>query len=462
MIHSSLMRLSENRLKSRPSYVGLILLNVLYFLFSILTSGYRQVSAVFPFYPLLMFNVSWILTLMLLGRDTLLLKKDVTKKTGIFVVKLSFFSILCLLAYGLSVYVGFKSIDVVFYKNMLLFLVLGFITIYFIDTFMDSAGKKPGRSNRRVMLLGASENKTQLKSILLSNPGLACQYIPQADFRENQILTREKFTTTIIHSNVQFVFVEDRLLQAHPFSIKECCDMMGVELWVFPSVGSLYKKGSWNSIRKLDVRRVRQIPLMKRIELIGKRLFDVVFSFGVIVFILSWITPLLAIVIYKDSRGPVIFKQKRTGLNNKTFTCFKFRSMAVNDVADSKQACASDTRITKLGRRLRDSNLDELPQFFNVLLGDMSVVGPRPHMLKHTEMYTALIDNYLERHLVKPGITGLAQSNGWHGETDQLYKMEQRVKYDVFYIKKWYFWMDMTIIYKTIFKNKRMEPAFMD
>ena len=158
----------------------------------------------------------------------------------------------------------------------------------------------------------------------------------------------------------------------------------------------------------------------------------------------------VAIAIKLSSPGPVFFKQKRTGYRGRTFNCLKFRTMRVNAAADTAQATKDDPRKTKVGDFLRKTSLDELPQFINVFLGDMSVVGPRPHMLKQTESYTQLIDKYMVRHVVKPGITGWAQVNGYRGLTDEVWKMEKRVEYDVWYIEHWHFFLDMKIIARTV------------
>lgn len=148
--------------------------------------------------------------------------------------------------------------------------------------------------------------------------------------------------------------------------------------------------------------------------------------------------------------GPVFFRQKRNGLNDKEFYCLKFRSMKVNADADRLQATKDDPRKTKWGNIMRKTNIDELPQFINVFLGDMSVVGPRPHMLKHTIEYSKLIDKYMVRHLVKPGITGWSQVTGYRGETRELKDMQGRIKGDIWYIENWSFWLDLYIIYKTV------------
>ena len=195
---------------------------------------------------------------------------------------------------------------------------------------------------------------------------------------------------------------------------------------------------------------LREEPLQDEFNRILKRFFDIIFSLIVIGLILSWLVPLIATLIKSTSKGPVFFVQRRSGLDNKEFNCFKFRTMAVNNDSDSRQASKTDSRITPLGRFLRKTSLDEMPQFFNVLLGDMSVVGPRPHMLKHTSMYSNIIEGYMVRQLVLPGITGAAQANGYRGETKVLFDMEQRVKYDVWYIENWSLFLDMKLIVLTI------------
>jgi len=177
-----------------------------------------------------------------------------------------------------------------------------------------------------------------------------------------------------------------------------------------------------------------------------KRIFDVFFSLLVIIFIFSWLYPLVAIWIKIDSKGPVLFKQKRTGLDNNDFYCYKFRTMRVNANSDALQATRGDSRITKFGNFLRKSSIDEFPQFFNVLLGNMSVIGPRPHMLKHTEEYSKKVEKFMARHLVKPGITGLAQAKGFRGETTQVRQMKNRVKMDRFYVDNWSMWLDLKIL----------------
>jgi lipopolysaccharide/colanic/teichoic acid biosynthesis glycosyltransferase len=178
--------------------------------------------------------------------------------------------------------------------------------------------------------------------------------------------------------------------------------------------------------------------------------FDVVFSLLVITLIFPWLVPVLVLAIKLNSNGPILFKQKRSGLNNRIFTVLKFRTMHVNKDADARQAIPGDERITRIGSFLRTHNLDELPQFFNVLMGHMSVVGPRPHMLQHTAEYSALINTFMVRHLIKPGITGLAQTRGLRGETTNTEQMRLRVKADVYYLENWSLLLDLKIIADTL------------
>ncbi len=189
-------------------------------------------------------------------------------------------------------------------------------------------------------------------------------------------------------------------------------------------------------------------PLSHPFNRFVKRTFDIVVSTVVCVAMIPFI-PIIALLIKRQSPGPLFFKQARTGLNGRTFTCYKFRSMHVNDKADLVQATKDDPRKFPFGEFIRHTNIDEFPQFFNVLKGDMSIVGPRPHMLAHTEQYGNIIDKYMVRHFSLPGITGWAQVSGNRGETKELWEMEERIQKDIWYIENWTFWLDIKIILKT-------------
>ena len=194
-------------------------------------------------------------------------------------------------------------------------------------------------------------------------------------------------------------------------------------------------------------------PLEKKINRILKRVADIFFSVLAIVFILSWLTPLIAILIKLDSRGPIFFLQKRNKRKGELFTCIKFRSMYVNTDADIIPASKHDKRITRLGEFLRNHYLDELPQFFNVLIGDMSIVGPRPHMVSDNLKYEEQVNYYDYRHSIKPGITGLAQVMGYVGIADNIDKMKERVSMDIFYLRHWSFKLDFIILFRTFSKS---------
>ena len=210
------------------------------------------------------------------------------------------------------------------------------------------------------------------------------------------------------------------------------------------------RKIGFNFYGNFPVITLREEPLQKNFNRFLKRLFDIIFSFLVICLVFPWLYPILFILIKLDSNGPVIFKQLRSGIDNRNFYCYKFRSMRVNKNSDSKQASVNDQRITTLGKFLRKTSLDEFPQFINVLKGEMSIVGPRPHMLKHTDDYSKLIDNYMVRQLVKPGITGAAQANGYRGEISKFEDIKNRVEYDVWYIENWSLLLDIKLIFLTI------------
>ena len=202
-------------------------------------------------------------------------------------------------------------------------------------------------------------------------------------------------------------------------------------------------------IDDMEVFTTYENPLENPLNKFIKRAFDIVMS---IVFLIptALIFPFVFIIMKIQSPGPILFKQKRTGLDGKTFNCYKFRSMHVNSDADKLQATKDDPRKYPFGNFMRKANIDELPQFVNVLQGRMSIVGPRPHMLAHTEQYSALIDKYMVRHFVKPGITGWAQVTGFRGETKELWQMEGRVKRDIWYIENWSIWLDIRIIWMTM------------
>jgi putative colanic acid biosysnthesis UDP-glucose lipid carrier transferase len=235
--------------------------------------------------------------------------------------------------------------------------------------------------------------------------------------------------------------------------LMEFCERNTIRFRVIPSAESfipVVKASDLEFHGAVPVSKIRREPLEKPVNRRLKRAFDIVFSLSVILFVFTWLFPLLAILVKLSSKGPVFFKQSRLGRDNKEFVCWKFRSMRMNKEADSKQATKNDPRVTAVGRFLRKSNLDEMPQFLNVFMGQMSVVGPRPHPIRLNQQYREIIDKYMVRHFVLPGITGWAQVNGLRGETRTPELMERRVELDVWYLENWSFWLDLKIVVKTV------------
>jgi putative colanic acid biosynthesis UDP-glucose lipid carrier transferase len=234
------------------------------------------------------------------------------------------------------------------------------------------------------------------------------------------------------------------------------CDGLNIKVRILPNLSEFTSSSIYiNNIGLLPVVNVGDLPLDKRENRLLKRSFDIIFSLLFFILLGSFIFPLLAIIIKLSSKGPIFFKQERWGLNNKRITCYKFRSMYkessdIDEEGNFQQAFKNDPRITLIGKILRKTNMDELPQFWNVLIGNMSVVGPRPHPTQLNIQSMELVDNYMLRHMVIPGITGLAQVNGCRGETRTTEDMQKRVNFDLYYIQRWNFWLDLQIIIQTV------------
>jgi len=235
-----------------------------------------------------------------------------------------------------------------------------------------------------------------------------------------------------------------------------------VRVRIMPKLEDLTSKTEEiDTIGLISVINLNILPLDKWENKLLKNIFDVLFSILFFITIGFWLLPIIWILVRITSKGPVIYKQERWGLNNKPIICYKFRTMYINDVQDSfNQTSRHDPRITPLGNILRKFSLDELPQFWNVLKGEMSVVGPRPHPTPMNIASMETVNNYLKRHIVKPGISGWAQINGSRGEVRTHQEMEQRVNFDLYYIHRWSFTLDLQIILQTIIKMLRDQGAY--
>lgn len=307
-----------------------------------------------------------------------------------------------------------------------------------------------GGNRRNVIVVGKNEKTRQLIEIFNKKSDFGYFFKAQFDVNDSGF-SLEKCFDFIISNNIDEIYFSAReLSNKQIIKLIDFADNNLRELKFIPDNKEIFsKKLKYEYYDYIPILSLREIPLQEPIYKFLKRVFDIMFSSIVIIFILSWLTPLVAILIKLESKGPVFFKQARNGFNYKEFYCYKFRSMTPNSEANFYQATRGDQRITNIGKFIRKTSIDELPQFFNVLFGDMSVVGPRPHMVSHTDMYAKRIDKFMVRHFVKPGITGLAQISGYRGEVETDKDIIGRVKFDIFYIENWSLLLDLKIIFKT-------------
>lgn len=317
------------------------------------------------------------------------------------------------------------------------------------------------RNKKNTVIVGVSVNSIHLKKFIDNKPQYGINIL---GFFSDKLNDKTKESINVIgdydmvmeyclkHHVTEIICSIDKVSKDYLNSLIEFSENNLINIQILPDTGGVFGRNFVTTfLEYIPLLALRKNPFDELPNKLIKRLFDIFFSLSVIVFLLSWLFPIISLIIFIDSRGPILFAQNRSGLLNKTFKCLKFRTMIVNSSANIKQAKRNDPRITKVGAFLRKSSLDELPQFFNVLAGSMSVVGPRPHMLKHTEEYSRKVDKYMLRHLVKPGITGLSQILGYRGETQHdLYLMKMRVRMDRFYIENWSFYLDLKVIYATV------------
>lgn len=295
----------------------------------------------------------------------------------------------------------------------------------------------------KVLVLGEKAYVRDMLSFIRNNPHVGFYSGNGANKIDES--TRHK----LIQKEIKAVFVhENSSAKKEHREIIEVAALNQLPVYIFSTYDQVIKSDKVVYYGFIPVYKTKYSPLMQRTNRYLKRMFDIFFSLMVIVFILSWLYPTLAFLIRRESKGPALFVQDRNGLGNELFRCFKFRSMTVNN--DQMQAQKDDQRITNIGRFMRKTSIDELPQFLNVLRGDMSVVGPRPHMETHNINYAKYVDSFQLRHTVKPGITGMAQMRGFRGEIKENLDIINRIKYDIFYIRHWSFALDIKIIIRTV------------
>ncbi|MBC2843847.1 undecaprenyl-phosphate glucose phosphotransferase [Winogradskyella flava] len=307
-----------------------------------------------------------------------------------------------------------------------------------------------GGNYRYTVILGLNEKTVALEDFFNSNPEYGYLHKKTYNFKNHESSLSQCFDF-ILNERIDEIYCSiSELSNSQIADIVDFADNNLKILKFIPDSKEIYSKRlQYEYYDYIPILTLRTIPLEDSVNTFIKRGFDILFSSLVIVFILSWLTPIIAILIKLESKGPVFFKQSRNGFNYKEFDCYKFRSMMPNEEAHLYQVTRDDSRITRVGKFLRKTSIDELPQFFNVLFGDMSVVGPRPHMVSHTHMYAKKIDKFMVRHFVKPGITGLAQVSGFRGEVESDKDIIGRVKFDIFYIENWSLLLDMKIVVQT-------------
>jgi putative colanic acid biosynthesis UDP-glucose lipid carrier transferase len=324
------------------------------------------------------------------------------------------------------------------------------LSLYFLKNI-----RSRGFNYKKIVIAGGEQAGRDLYSFFRTHReyGYKCLgFFDDNEKNKNKIGSIEELEAFAIKNDIDEIYcaltdIDENKIQ----NLMSFADNNLIKLKILPNLkGIRHQKFEISFYDDIPVLNFRNFPLDITINRIIKRIFDVSFSSLVIILIFPWLFPIIAILIKFSSQGPVFFKQARSGRGNEPFNCYKFRTMRVNAFANQLQATKNDSRITRVGAFLRKTSLDELPQFINVFIGNMSVVGPRPHMLSHTEKYSKEIDNFMVRHFVKAGITGLAQVKGFRGETTDPFQMEERVRYDIYYIENWTFYFDLQIIFITI------------
>ena len=313
-----------------------------------------------------------------------------------------------------------------------------------------------GNNYQNAIIVGKGSTSPRLVDVLRIRKDFGINFLgyfdDQADCEQTKGAIEDIFEK-VPKMDVDLIYIHEKLEASQVKRVIDFADENYIKVKMIPGTSlQLEKSLSFSRYGDFFVINVNDIPLDHPLNSVAKRVFDLAFASFVTVFILSWLIPLVGLLIKIESRGPVFFIQKRNGLNNKVFNCLKFRSMTPNDYADSHQATKGDPRVTRIGAFLRNTSLDEMPQFLNVLMGSMSIVGPRPHTLPMNDTFRTQIERYNSRHKIKPGITGLAQVRGYRGEIENSFQIRSRVRLDYFYINNWSFLLDLEIMVKTVYE----------
>lgn len=336
------------------------------------------------------------------------------------------------------------------FSVMLLITISKFLLFYYLKEYRIITGS----NYRNAVIIGYTPEAIALKNLFETRSDYGYRFLGYfSDKKSNQNITGKlvDLKPFVIENSVDEIYCS--LNEISNENLKDLIDFADEnykKIKFIPDTKEIFSKNlKIDYYEFFPVLSLKKTMLHEPATMIFKRVFDIVFSISIITVLLSWLIPLLAILIKLESRGPVFFKQGRPGIDENEFLCYKFRSMKIN-ITTEKEASKNDPRVTKIGRFMRKTSLDEMPQFLNVLLGDMSVVGPRPHLWAQNKVYGNKVKKYMVRHCVKPGITGLAQVNGFRGEIQTEDDMINRIKFDVFYIENWSLILDLKIIFQTV------------
>lgn len=400
-------------------------------------------------------NLVWLILVFVFGANKI--DRNTHKKQILFTyLKIIVFYFFLFLLYFQVVSLSYYSRDDIKYLFPAFFVLL--IAWKFSLYFAFWYYRKLGYNYRNVLILGFSPQSNELKDYFRRSYFNGYRFIGfidnRADPAKEIIGSWTELKKCVETHDIHEIYLAwDRVPLSLKHEIVEVVNEFPVRVRIVPELGEF----SFKSIELInyDLVPVLQIhpgPLSFWYNRLIKRLFDIALSVLVIVCVLSWLIPVIYLLTLAGSRQGMFFLQKRTGIDGKVFRCYKFRTMRKNNDAHLQQAVKNDGRVTVLGRLLRKTSMDELPQFINVLLGQMSVVGPRPHMLQHTDQYRRIVKKFMLRHTVKPGITGLAQVRGYRGEIQDQSEIEGRVSLDANYIENWSFGLDLKIIFLTLIK----------
>lgn len=342
-------------------------------------------------------------------------------------------------------------------KRVVFYIVVALSLVFFVKVsiyyFLRKYRVWYGGNFRTVVLLGNEQRINPLKHFFTENPDYGYNLTQVFLLKEANEESIKRCLSFVTEENIDEIYCS--IADLSPEQIADIIDFADNNFKTLKFIPDekqiLSSNVKFEFYDYIPVMSLRNILQEEDFNKVIKRIFDLVFSCFIIITVLSWLLPIMAVLIKLESKGPLFFVQKRSGINSKNFNCYKFRSMELNDAADMKLSSKNDVRITKVGKFIRKTSIDELPQFFNVFLGEMSVVGPRPHMISVTDLYATKIDKFMVRHFVKPGITGLAQTKGYRGEVETDTDIINRVKYDIFYIENWSILLDIKIIFITIF-----------